>query len=278
MFKDNFVTLKSGVKMPILGLGLYKVAEGEDTVFSVKTAIENGYRSIDCAQFYANEEGMGKGISLALESTKLKRKDLFVTSKVWNSAQGYDNTLKAVEEGLKKAKLNYFDLYLIHWPVEGKFEGTWRALERLYEEGVLKAIGVSNFNEHHLKKLFLSANIKPMIDQMECHPYLILNELREILKKEDIAFEAWAPLMKGRLLSDPVILDIAKEIERTPAQTVLRWHLERDTIVIPKSIHKERIIENSQIFDFSLSEEQIKRISALNKNLRSGSDPDNFNF
>ncbi len=278
MFKDNFVTLGSGVKMPVLGLGLYKVAEGEDTVFSVKTALENGYRSIDCAEFYANEEGMGKGISLAMDSTELKRKDIFVTSKVWNTSQRKDETLKAVENGLKKAKLDYFDLYLIHWPVDGKFEDTWRAIERLYEEGVLKAIGVSNFNEHHLQKLFLTANIKPMLDQMECHPYLILDELKEFLKKENIAFEAWAPLMKGKLLNNPVILNISKEINRTPAQTVLRWHLERDTIVIPKSIHKERIIENSQIFDFSLSEEQIKRISALNKNVRVGSDPDNFNF
>ena len=278
MFKDNYVLLNNGRKMPIFGLGLYKVAEGCDTVFSVKTAIENGYRSIDCAQFYANEEGMGKGISLALESTGLKREDIFVTSKVWNASQGYDKTLKAVEEGLKKAKLDYFDMYLIHWPVEEKMNDTYRALERLYEEGILRAIGVSNFKEHHLKKLFLTANIKPMLDQMECHPYLVLDDLRQFLKKENIAFEAWAPLMKGRLLSDPEILKIAREVNKTPAQTVLRWHLERDTIIIPKSIHKERIIENSKIFDFSLSEEQIGRISALNKNLRSGSDPDNFNF
>lgn len=253
MFSGSAVSLNNGVRMPVLGLGLYKVNEGADTVNSVRTAIENGYRSVDCAQFYANEEGMGKGIREALSSTGLKREEIFVTSKVWNSEQTRDKTLRAVEEGLKAAKLDYFDLYLIHWPVEDKFQSTWRVLEGLYEQGILRAIGVSNFNRRHLEKLFCTAHVKPMLDQMECHPYLTLDPLREFLKEENIVFEAWAPLMKGRLTDNPVILQIARETQKTAAQVILRWHLERDTIVIPKSVHKERIIENAGIFDFSLT-------------------------
>lgn len=203
--KDT-VTLHNGVKMPWFGLGVFKVEEGSQVVESVKAAIKNGYRSIDTAAIYQNEEGVGKGIKEA----GVPREELFITSKVWNSDQGYEKTLAAFDETLRKLGLDYLDLYLIHWPGKDKYKDTWRALEKLYKDGRVKAIGVSNFNVHHLESLLEDAEIKPMVNQVEFHPRLTQAELRDYCKKQGIQVEAWSPLMQGKLLDDQVLTDIAK--------------------------------------------------------------------
>ncbi|TWK80206.1 aldo/keto reductase [Bacillus paralicheniformis] len=267
--KDT-VTLHNGVKMPWFGLGVFKVEEGSQVVESVKAAIKNGYRSIDTAAIYQNEEGVGKGIKEA----GVPREELFITSKVWNSDQGYEKTLAAFDETLRKLDLDYLDLYLIHWPGKDKYKDTWRALEKLYKDGRVKAIGVSNFNLHHLESLLEDAEIKPMVNQVEFHPRLTQAELRDYCKKQGIQVEAWSPLMQGKLLDDQVLTDIAKKYNKSVAQVILRWDLQNEVITIPKSIKEHRIIENADIFDFELTAEDIEKINALNKDERVGPDPD----
>lgn len=267
-------TLNNGVEMPWMGLGVFKVEDGQVVIDAVKNAIKNGYRSIDTAAFYQNEEGVGQGI----RESGVPREELFITSKVWNSDQGYESTLRAFDDSLTKLGLEYIDLYLIHWPVKGKYKETWRALEELYKAGKIRAIGVSNFQIHHLQDLMEDAEVKPAINQVEYHPHLTQEELRAFCKKEGIQLEAWSPLKKGVLLSEPVIMEIAEKHGKSPAQVILRWDLQNEVITIPKSIKEHRIIQNSQVFDFELTEEDMARISALNINDRSGADPDNFNF
>jgi methylglyoxal/glyoxal reductase len=267
--KDT-VTLANGVKMPWLGLGVFKVNDGDEVIQSVKAAIRNGYISIDTAAVYENEEGVGQ----AIRESDVPREDLFITSKVWNTDQGYETTLKAFETSLNKLGLQYLDLYLIHWPGVDKYKETWKAIEKLYKDGRVRAIGVSNFHVHHLEDLIRDAEIKPMVNQVEFHPHLTQNELRDYCKKEGIQLEAWSPLKKGELLNDPVLEDIAAKHNKTVAQVILRWDLQHGVVTIPKSIKEPRIIENSNVFDFELTAEEMAKIDGLNQDSRSGSNPD----
>lgn len=270
--------LHNGVKMPWFGLGVFKVEEGPELVNAVKTAITHGYRSIDTAAIYGNEEGVGKGIQEGLKAAGISREELFVTSKVWNSDLGYESTIAAYERSLQKLGLDYLDLYLIHWPVEGEYKEAWRALETLYKEGKVKAIGVSNFQIHHLEDLFKDAEVKPMVNQVERHPRLTQKELQAFCQNNDIQLEAWSPLMQGELLSNEVIKEIADKHNKSVAQTILRWDLQQGVVVIPKSTKEHRIVENADVFDFELTEEEMQIIDGLNQDYRVGPDPDNFDF
>ena len=267
--KDT-VTLHNGVKMPWMGLGVFKVTEGEEVVESVKAAIRNGYISIDTAAVYKNEEGVGQGI----RESGVPREDLFVTSKVWNSDQGYETTLQAFETSLNKLGLDYLDLYLIHWPGVDKYKDTWKALEKLYKDGRVRAIGVSNFQIHHLQELMSDCEIKPMVNQVEFHPHLTQKELLAFCKNEGIQMEAWSPLKQGQLLNEPVLTDIAHKYNKSVAQVILRWDLQHEVVTIPKSIKEHRIIENADIFDFELTQEDMEKIDTLNQDSRAGSHPD----
>ena len=275
--KDT-TTLHNGVKMPWLGIGVFKVEDGQELVNSLKFAIKNGYRSIDTAAIYGNEESVGQAIRDSLDETTITREDLFITSKVWNDDLGYHSTIAAYEASLKKLGLDYLDLYLIHWPVEGKYKDAWRALETLYKEGKIRAIGVSNFQIHHLENLMQAAEIKPMINQVEYHPRLAQMELNAYCKENGIQLEAWSPLMQGQLLDNPTLHDIATKYNKTIAQVILRWDLQNGVVTIPKSTKEHRIISNSNVFDFILSEEDRLKINELNQNYRVGPDPDNFDF
>ncbi|MCZ8535901.1 aldo/keto reductase [Paenisporosarcina quisquiliarum] len=271
-------TLHNGVKMPWFGLGVFKVEEGTEVIEAVKTAISKGYRSIDTAAVYQNEEGVGEGIRQGIKEAGISREELFITSKVWNADFGYESTLEAYETSLKKLGLEYLDLYLIHWPVEGKYKDTWRALETLYTEKRVKAIGVSNFHIHHLQDVMKDATIVPMVNQVEFHPKLTQEDLRAFCQQNHIQFEAWSPLMQGQLLEDEKLKEIADAHGKSVAQIILRWDLQNDVVTIPKSIKEHRIVENASIFDFELSAEEMEKISSLNENKRVGPDPDNFDF
>ncbi|WP_105980194.1 aldo/keto reductase [Bacillus paralicheniformis] len=272
------IALNNGTDMPWFGLGVFKVEEGPELVQAVKTAIKHGYRSIDTAAIYGNEEGVGQGIREGLKEAGISREDLFVTSKVWNDDLGYDETIAAYEASLEKLGLDYLDLYLIHWPVEGRYKAAWKALETLYEQGRVKAIGVSNFHVHHLEDLLKDAAVKPVIDQVEYHPRLTQKELQAFCRSHSIQLQAWSPLMQGQLLSHPLLKDIADKHGKTPAQVILRWDLQNGVITIPKSTKAERIAQNADVFDFELTLEEMKQIDGLNENTRVGPDPDNFDF
>lgn len=275
---QDTVTLHNGVRMPGIGLGVFKVEEGPELVQAVKTAITHGYRSIDTAAIYQNEEGVGQGIREALADNGLARDQLFVTSKVWNADLGYESALAAYEASLERLGLDYLDLYLIHWPVIGKYKEAWRALETLYGEGRVRAIGVSNFQIHHLEDLMQDASVKPMVNQVEFHPRLAQKDLLRYTREQGIQLEAWSPLMQGELLDDPVLNELAAKYGKSVAQIILRWDLQHGVITIPKSTKEHRIIENARLFDFELSGEDIERIDGLNENRRVGPDPDNFDF
>lgn len=271
---QSTTTLANGVKMPWLGLGVYKVEDGQEVVDSVKYAIKAGYKSIDTAKIYENEEGVGQ----AIKESGVSREELFVTSKVWNADQGYDTTIQAFETSLNKLGLEYLDLYLIHWPVEGKYKDTWKALEKLYKDGKIRAIGVSNFQVHHLEDLIADAEVKPMVNQIEFHPLLTQTEVREYCKKQEIQVEAWSPLAQGELLDNEVLTQIAEKHGKSTAQVILRWDLQNEVVTIPKSTKEHRIIQNADVFDFELNAEEVEKINALNQNHRVGPDPDNFDF
>ncbi|PWW31805.1 diketogulonate reductase-like aldo/keto reductase [Cytobacillus oceanisediminis] len=271
---QSATTLLNGVKMPWFGLGVFKVQDGDEVVQSVKAALKAGYKSIDTAAVYKNEEGVG----LAIKEAGVPREELFVTTKVWNSDQGYESAIQAFETSLEKLGLEYIDLYLIHWPVKGKYKETWKALETLYKEKKVRAIGVSNFHIHHLEDLLQDAEIKPMVNQVELHPLLNQAELREFCKKQEIQIEAWSPLAQGELLENAALKEIAAKYSKSAAQVILRWDLQNEIVTIPKSVKEHRIIENADIFDFELSAEDMDKINGLNENRRVGPDPDNFNF
>jgi methylglyoxal/glyoxal reductase len=271
-------TLSNGVKMPWIGLGVFKVEEGPELVNAVKFAIKHGYRSIDTAAIYGNEEGVGQAIHEAMKEYGIKREELFITSKVWNADLGFESTITAYETSLKKLGLNYLDLYLIHWPVEGKYKEAWRALETLYKDGKVKAIGVSNFQVHHLQDLMKDAEIKPMVNQVEYHPRLTQQEVKTFCDNNGIQFEAWSPLMQGQLFDNPLLKEIANKFNKTVAQVILRWDIQNGVITIPKSTKELRIIENSTIFDFELTKEDMEQINNLNQNHRVGPNPDNIDF
>ncbi|EEL48597.1 YtbE (Aldo/keto reductase YtbE) [Bacillus cereus Rock3-44] len=264
--------------MPWFGLGVFKVEDGPELVEAVKTAIKEGYRSIDTAAIYGNEKAVGEGIRAGIKEAGISREDLFITSKVWNSDQGFETTLAAYEESLKKLELDYLDLYLVHWPVEGKYKDTWRALEKLYKEGRVRTIGVSNFQIHHLKDVMEGAEVKPMINQVEYHPRLTQKELHAFCREQGIQMEAWSPLMQGQLLDNPTLQEVADKYGKTTAQIILRWDLQNEVVTIPKSTKEHRIIQNADIFNFELTKEDMEQIDALNENHRVGPDPDNFDF
>ena len=266
--------LSNGVNMPYLGLGVFQSKDGPEVVNAVKWALETGYRHIDTAAVYNNEKGAGQGI----KDSKVNRKDIFLVSKVWNTDQGYESTLKAFDASLKRLQTDYLDLYLVHWPVSGKYKETWRALEYLYNEGRVRAIGVSNFLKHHLEDLMLNAEIVPMVNQMEFHPYLVQQQLIDFCLQKAIQYEAWSPLMQGNVFDLEPIKKLAQEYEKTVAQIVLRWDLQKGVVTIPKSVHKDRIIANADIFDFELSPKDMILLDDMDRGKRFGSDPDNFNF
>ncbi|AGX02507.1 oxidoreductase, aldo/keto reductase family protein [Bacillus sp. NRRL B-14911] len=270
--------LNNGVEMPWMGLGVFKVEEGPELVNAVKSAIKLGYRSIDTAAIYGNEEGVGQGIREGIAEAGISREDLFITSKVWNSDLGFESAIQAYETSLQKLGLEYLDLYLIHWPVEGKYKDAWRALEALYKEEKVRAIGVSNFQVHHLEELLKDAEVKPVINQVEYHPRLTQQELKAVCRENGIQLEAWSPLMQGQLLDNEIIAAIAEKHGKSAAQVILRWDLQNGVITIPKSTKEHRIAANASIFDFELSSDEMEQISSLNQNLRVGPDPDHFDF
>jgi diketogulonate reductase-like aldo/keto reductase len=268
------VELHNGVQMPYFGLGVYLVNDGKEVIENVHCALENGYRHIDTAALYYNEEGVGK----AVNTSSIKRSEIFITTKVWNSDQGYENTFKAFDISLKKLNLDYIDLYLVHWPVKGKYKQTWKALEKLYKEKRVRAIGVSNFLVHHFKDLLTEAEIKPMVNQMEFHPYLVQQSLIDFCVGQNIQFQAWSPLMQGRIGEVGLLVQLATKYKKTAAQIVLRWDLQKGVVTIPKSVRPDRIKENANIFNFEISDEDMLAIDKLDKAYRFGADPDNFSF
>ena len=274
---QDTIKLNNDVEMPGIGLGVFQVAN-DATAEIVKNAIEVGYRSIDTAAIYGNEAGVGEGIKLALASTSLKREDLFITSKVWNTGLSYAKTVAAYEESLQKLGLNYLDLYLIHWPGKNKYAESWRALEDLYKEGKIKAIGVCNFNIPHLQDLLKTARVTPVINQVEFHPRLQQLSLRSFCKEHNIQLEAWAPLMQGGLLEDQTIAKIAEKYGKSNSQVILRWDIQNGVITIPKSVRSERMVQNADIFDFNLTDEELQVINAMNLDKRVGPDPEDFDF
>jgi methylglyoxal/glyoxal reductase len=268
-------TLHNGVKMPWLGLGVFKVKDGEEVVNSVKSALEVGYRSIDTAAIYGNEEGVGKGIA----ESNVPREELFITTKVWNADHGYEATLAAFDVSLEKLGLDYLDLFLIHWPLpsQGKYVETWKALEKLYKDGRVRAIGVSNFKIHHLEEIMANCEIIPMVNQVEYHPRFNQQELHDFCKRHGIQLEAWSPLMQGGLFDEPALVEIAKKYNKSTAQIIIRWDIQTGVVTIPKSVKPHRIAENADVFDFELSQEERDNINALNQNQRMFADPDDFN-
>ncbi|WP_139822855.1 aldo/keto reductase [Tuberibacillus sp. Marseille-P3662] len=260
--------------MPQFGLGVWKMSNDDEVTTAVKAALDAGYTAIDTAAIYKNEEGAGQ----AIKDSGVRREDIFLTSKVWNDDQGYESTLKAYEASLERLGVNYLDLYLIHWPGVNKYKDTWRALEKLYNDGRVRAIGVSNFHIHHLEELKKDATIKPMVNQVEFHPLLVQEDLRAYCRKQDIQMEAWSPLAQGQLLDNPTLKEIGDKYGKSPAQVIIRWDLQHGVVTIPKSSTPKRIAQNKDVFDFELTEEEIKAIDSLNKNERMGSDPDDFKF
>ncbi|WP_116771650.1 aldo/keto reductase [Maribacter litoralis] len=266
--------LRNGVQMPYLGLGTYQSDNDQEVVNAIKSAIKIGYRHIDTAAVYKNEEGVGKGI----RESGIDRSELFLVSKVWNDDQGYDETLKAFDESLARLGVDYLDLYLIHWPVSGKYKETWKALEYLYAQKKIKAIGVSNFLQHHLEDLVKDCEVVPMVNQMEFHPYLVQQELIDYCNVNGIQYESWSPFMQGKVFELDICDDLAKKYNKSVAQIILRWNLQKGVVAIPKSVHENRIASNADIFDFELSDEDIAFLDGLEIGERTGPDPDNFNF
>ncbi|MET8642497.1 aldo/keto reductase [Streptomyces sp. NPDC004096] len=268
------IILNNGVAMPQLGFGVWQVPDDE-AQSAVATALEAGYRSIDTAAIYGNEEGVGRAVA----ASGIPRKDLFVTTKLWNADHGYDPALRALDVSLEKLGLEYVDLYLIHWPLpsRGKFVETYQAMEKINAEGRAKAIGVSNFLPEHLRTLIAHTSLIPAVNQIELHPHMQQHAAREYHAQQGITTEAWSPLGQGRgLLEIPAIIAIAQKHNRTPAQIVLRWHIQLGNVVIPKSVTPARIRENIEVFDFSLDTEDMAAISALNEDRRLGPDPATF--
>ncbi|QAS52962.1 aldo/keto reductase [Halobacillus litoralis] len=274
----KYIQLNNGIEMPEVGYGVFRVEEGEALEDAVVTAIRSGYRSIDTAAIYGNESSVGNGIRKAIEQGIVTREELFITSKLWNEHSSYDETITAYEQTLERMGLNYLDLYLIHWPGQDKYLEPWKALEHLYKEGRVKSIGVSNFQVYHLESLLQKAEVTPVINQIEFHPKLTQEEVREYCRTHNIQVEAWSPLMNAELLNNEQILELAEKHGKSPAQIILRWDLQHGVITIPKSMTPSRISENISLYDFSLPEDEMKQLNGLNENLRSGPDPDEFNF
>lgn len=266
--------LNNGIRMPYLGLGVCQLKEGKETFDAVSWALEVGYRLIDTASVYKNEKSVGD----AVISSGISREELFVTSKVWNADHGYFNTLSAFEKTVKRLQLDYLDLYLIHWPGKSKFLDTWKALEELYIEKRVKAIGVSNCLQHHIEELMESAIVTPMVNQMEFHPHLVQQGLVDFCKAKHIQYQGWGPLMKGEVNKITRLNEIAIKYHKTIPQIVLRWQLQKGVAVIPRSAQKEHIVSNAEIFDFEIGGDDVIAIDALNQNKRMYKHPDQFIF
>jgi diketogulonate reductase-like aldo/keto reductase len=261
---DSRVVLNNGVEIPRLGLGVYQSPPGKATENAVRYALTIGYRLIDTAQLYGNEEDVGR----ALRNSGVSRDEVFITTKVWNSEQGYESTLQACNDSLRRLGLSYLDLYLIHWPVPGMSEETWKAMVRLLREQKTRAIGVSNYDIYDLSQLMKSSDVLPAVDQVEFHPFLYQERLLRFCEKNRIQVEAYSPLTRGMHINRPTIIAVANKYRKTPAQVLIRWSLQHGLVVIPKSIHEERILENSKVFDFELEPEDMEHLDSLNENLR----------
>ncbi|TLP91868.1 aldo/keto reductase [Staphylococcus xylosus] len=269
------ITFYNGNEMPIVGLGTFRVVNNDECAASVKHAIENGYTHIDTAMIYENEDKVGQGIAEGLASTGLKRSDLFITSKLWLDDYGRQNVADAYETSLNKLGLDYLDLYLMHWPGtdEALMIDTWQGMEDLYKNDKVKNIGVSNFNIEHLEALLAQVSIKPVINQVEFHPYLLQSSLNRYLEVQNIHMESWSPLMNAQILEDETVNAVANEVGKSPAQVIIRWNVEHGVVVIPKSVTPSRIEENINVFDFALTAEQIEKLDNLNEERRIGPDP-----
>lgn len=269
------ITLNNGVEIPQLGFGVFQI-KPEDTVEATLSALEVGYRHIDTAQMYGNEAEVGE----AVRKSDIPRDEVFITTKLNNSFHAFDDALEATDKSLERLGVEHVDLYLIHWPLPevGDFVETWKAMEKIYADGKARAIGVSNFQKHHLERLFAETEVVPAANQIEVHPYLTQNPLRAFNSEHNIATEAWSPIAQGDVLDDPVLKKIAEEKGRTVAQVVLRWHIQRGDIVFPKSVTRSRVEENFALFDFDLSSEDMAAVDGLNKDKRRGPDPDTFNY
>lgn len=269
------ITLNNDGEMPGLGLGVFQIPD-EDTAEVVAASIEAGYRLIDTAQIYGNESGVGEGIKEGLAKTGLNREDLFVTSKVWNFGMSKAETITSVEVSLEKLQLDYVDLFLIHWPGNKQYKEAWEGLEELYAAGKIKAIGVSNFKEHHLDDLLSYAKVVPVLNQIELHPKLSQQDLHAYNTEHGIKTQAWSPLMQGQLLDDPTILKLADKYGKTPAQIILRWDIQNDVMLVVKSVKMSRLQSNADVFDFQLSDEDMDTLNQMNEDLRVGPNPDEF--
>jgi 2,5-diketo-D-gluconate reductase A len=271
------ITLNNGKTIPQFGFGVFQI-EPADTVEATAAALRAGYRHIDTAEMYGNEKEVGE----AIRKSGLDRADVFVTSKLSNSSHRPDDARRAFDESLDALGFDYIDLFLIHWPLPTRYDGdyvsTWKTLEEFYRDGRARSIGVSNFQPHHLRRLHGESQIPPAVNQIELHPYLTQDEVRAFCAEHQIAIEAWSPIAQGKVLDDPTIVSIARSVGKSPAQVVLRWHIERGDIIFPKSVTPARIKENIGIFDFELSGEDVEAISALDRNERTGPDPDTFDM
>ncbi|MFL0288155.1 aldo/keto reductase [Mycobacterium sp. SMC-18] len=269
------LTLNDGTSIPVVGLGVWQTP-AEDTERAVSAALHAGYRHIDTAAAYGNEDGVGRAVA----ASGIPREDVFVVTKLWNSDQGYEKTLAAFDASMARLGLDYLDLYLIHWPTPAQnlFIDTFKAFAHLRDQGRIRAIGVSNFEPEHLKLLIDATGIVPAVNQIELHPRLPQAELRETHARYGIATEAWSPLGQGSLLADPIVTTIAERHGKTPAQVLIRWHIQLGNIVIPKSVNPDRIASNFDVFDFELSEADIASIATLDNGTRLGPDPRTFNF
>ena len=270
------IRLNNGVEIPQLGFGVFQV-KPEETVEAVTQALEIGYRNIDTAEMYGNEKEVGE----AVRRSGIDRSELFVTSKLNNGFHARGDALKAFDQTLADLGFDQLDLFLVHWPLPGidvDYVETWQAMEEIYRGGKCRAIGVSNFHEHHLHRIFEASQTKPAVNQIEVSPYLTQDPLRAFNKEHEIAVEAWSPIARGKVNDDPAITQVAESVGRTPAQVTLRWHVQRGDIVFPKSVTRSRIEENFAVFDFELSEDDLREITALNRDERTGPDPDTFNY
>lgn len=268
------ITMNNGIKIPRLGFGVYRAAQGDETKNAVLNALEVGYRHIDTASAYGNEESVGE----AIKESGLKREEIFLTTKLFNSDMRANRQMDAFKESLDRLKVDYVDLYLIHWPVPGVYLESWKVLEEIYNKGLAKAIGVSNFLQHHLDDVIAHGSIVPAANQVEFSPLWQDNLLIQYCREKNIAFEAWGPLAAGELIGDRTTGDIGAKYGKTGSQVILRWMLQKNIIVFPKTVHKSRMIENADIFDFELSDEDMAIIDNMNRHRRTGPDPDNFDF
>jgi diketogulonate reductase-like aldo/keto reductase len=266
------IEIAPGVKMPVLGLGTYKTPPGMAVESAVATALESGYRHIDTASLYGNEEGIGTAVA----HSGIPRGDVFITTKVWNDEQGYRGTLDAIEQSLSRLQTDYIDLYLVHWPIPELMQDTWRAMESAVDSGDLRAIGVCNHQEHHLEALLEIARVPPVVDQIEFHFRLQQPGLIGFCEEHDIAVQAWAPLMRGAITEIDEVVSIAAAYEVTPFQVAIRWVLQRGMVALPKSVHAERIIANADVFGFELTSQEMATLDGLDRDERIGRHPDTF--